>query len=197
MLRDSQQDEPLPINYPIIEGSSPWVFGRNFKTKGDIIHANGYCPKFFQPDGDELTLNLIEHAMHCSLPCSKLYHDDYISTPGSISVSLRNFSVTVKRKDMKKLSIALMLMSADIRTSKTSACCLNEIKFEIFPIRYHYVVYSSELLQTFPQYPVVDATGGRQPLSLSTISHAFNDTVAVEQYHGDILYIFHCMDVSP
>ena len=99
---DSDQGDPVSINHLVIEGSSPWVVGRNVTTKGNIIHANGDYLQFFQPDGDELTLDLIEHDMHSYLPRSIFYHDAYICTHDPTSTALCNSSVTMNWKDIKK-----------------------------------------------------------------------------------------------
>ena len=189
---DSDQGDPLSINHLVIEGSSPWVVGRNVTTKRNIIHASGDYLQFFQPDGNELTLDLIEHDMHSYLPRSKFYHDAYISTHDPTSAALCNFSVTMNWKDTKKIIDRVHAHVCGHSNYNDISLLLkrNQLWDD------HCVDYISELLQTCPHCHVVDTPAGRRPVSLSTISREFHDTVAVDHYHLDGLNIFHCMDVS-
>lgn len=79
------------------------MVGRNVITKGNIIHADGDYPQFFQPNGEEITLDLIELDMHSYLLCNKFYYTAYISTHDPISASHCNFSVTFDWKETKKI----------------------------------------------------------------------------------------------
>ena len=101
----SDQGVKMKIRHLIIEGSSPWIIGRNVTRHTDIIHRKGNFLQFSLPQSNDTnTLQLIDHDFHSYLPRHKFYNDEYVSVhdPHSTAICSLSGSAHVSWSEKKK-----------------------------------------------------------------------------------------------
>ena len=85
MLRfRSDAGNEIEIRHIVIDGSSPWVIGRNVTRKCDIVHINGNYIRFPPSDGVSDTLSMSDYNLHSYIPLEAVLKPHALSPPVSI-----------------------------------------------------------------------------------------------------------------
>lgn len=85
----SDQETPVYIRHLIVEGSSPWVIGRNVTNNANIYHLEGSFLEFTVPSsGVRNTLALTDYDTHSYLRRERLFHANFPSVQDLVSASL-------------------------------------------------------------------------------------------------------------
>lgn len=82
----SESSQNVDIRHIIVDGSSPWVIGRNVTRKCDIIHLNDNIIKFPSVNGVCDTMKMIDYNRHSYIPMSSVW------TPQHFSPSTHKFA---------------------------------------------------------------------------------------------------------
>ena len=191
----SNEGSVLRLRHLIIEGSSPWLIGRNVTAKGNILHASGNRIEFPHPDGSVDTIQLIDHDMHSYMRKEFFFHEQHKSLHDPTVQLLCSYtaaSVDLTWKKRKELidkvhrHVCGHSNYRDIRMLLERNGIWNDECNK----------YLSHVLESCASCHETRLPAQPRTVSLSNLSREFNQLVFVDHFFLDELQIFHVMDAK-
>lgn len=167
--------EPLNIKHFVLEGSSPWIVGRNITTKGNIIYTSGDYLQFFA-NGDEVTEKLDKFDGNSRLRKAEFYHHSFPSRRDALCSLLFSLTANLSWDDIKRVidHVNEHVCGHSNSHDKSTPLKRNKLWTE------NYVQYVSQILENCQYFHRVDACSGNRPVPLSKMLREFNNVVAVD-----------------
>ena len=195
MLSLKSEGTTMQMRHLIIDGSSPWLIGRNVTTKGNMIHANGNRLEFPQHNGLIDTINLVDHDMHSFIAKERFYHHEFNSLHDPTIQSLCSATAATVNEDRKKTQRLIDKVHKHV--------CGHSNYRDIQPLLERNNIWSEEckkyltdILETCPGCHATELPSQPRTVSIANLSRDFNQLVFVDHFFQDELSVFHVIDAK-
>ena len=185
----------IQIRHLLIEGSSPWVIGRNVTRKCNILHAEGDLLQVPVVNSNSVSLSLLEHELHSYIP-SEAFHSK--TTAGSskrlfcATANLQEIHADRPWSEIKKI-VDKVHKHVCGHASYTDIKTLLERNKLWNPAVHKYL---STTVERCPSCNVTAEPKQERQVSLSTLNRSLNDVVCIDHLFLGNCSVIHIMDTA-
>ena len=194
----SDHGSPISIRHIIVQGSSPWVIGRNITRLCDIIHINGHYIRLPKTSGAHDRLSLVDYRHHSYVPMTAVAENDSLSDQLYMFAGFSASSLKQNPADDMPWPKLKHLLDR-IHQHVCGHGSLSDIKTllqrnNLWTNETHQ--YIAKLMQDCAHCVHSSEPKPPRKVSLHMMNKQFNHTVFIDHFYLDETRLFHIMDGS-
>lgn len=186
----SGQGTVIQVRHLVVNGSSPWIIGRNVTEKGDIIHTNGNYLRLRNSFGKFVTLTMVNADMDSYFPKHSLHWTNSKHTP-SMHSCLSN-AVNPTWKEQRRILDRVRSHVCGHSSYQDMKLLLQRNGLWDTQIQ----DYLLQMIEKCDHCALVSPSDNTIKVSLSSMTRGFNDLVCVDHLYLDRITVMHVMDAT-